>query len=550
MSDRRAVAGLIGAVLLFGILVISLSLYQAQVVPSENQRAEFEHSQQVQNQLEDVRNAILRTAWSGNSQPTSVTLGTRYPSRTVAVNPPPATGQLATAELGNVTVTNVRAASGPEGLQAYLQSKGHTLTYPTSALVYTPDYNEYRNAPTTVYENTLLYNTFTSGGDPRSLPLTNDSLVSASGDRVSLVVLQGDYGETGIGSATVDPESVSRPSGGTYVNGSLNVSLPTRYPVSGTGTTWSDLLPRSELGGDGRVNVSATNATLRIGAVSVGGEATSEPAYVTRESAQALRVSSGETISLSVQAHDQYLNPYAGMIINASTDGGEIQDTSQITNRNGKARFDYTAPETSGTYSVNVSFGPNGTDGPRVQRTNFTVTVPSSTSDDENNDPNDRETLIYNGDAGPYNGGSTIQFTMTASEAATITKISVSLPSSDATRLQDQSSGQPEIHIGDGYYDANDDNTANNDLTYYPLGETVSLTSDATIEASEETVVRLQRFQKPSGTGQGNGWPPWGNPGQGNDRVEPVDVQNEPVRITFTFSDGSTQTLSFQNGAY
>ncbi|WP_049947192.1 SNUT3/LISCH7 family protein [Halarchaeum acidiphilum] len=299
MSDRRAVAELVGAIMLFGILIISLSLYQAQVVPAQNERVEYQHSQQVQNQLTDVRNAILGTAWSGNSRPTSVTLGTRYPGRTVAVNPPPATGRLATEELGNVTLTNVTAASGPGGLREYLESKDHTLSYGTSALVYTPDYNEYHDAPRTVYENTLLYNAFASG-DERSLPLTGDSLVSASGDRVSLVVLTGDYRENGVGSATVDPQSVSTPSGGVYVNGSLNVSMPTRFPVNGT-QAWPQLFPataRNVHGTDGGENLTFSmerGANLQIGAANVGsGGAEAHPAYVTRVSPRARKVSQSD----------------------------------------------------------------------------------------------------------------------------------------------------------------------------------------------------------------------------------------------------------------
>ncbi|MBP2250552.1 hypothetical protein [Halarchaeum nitratireducens] len=49
--------------------MIALSLYQAQVVPASNARAAFRHSQTVQNQLVEVRNAILRTSWSGDARP-------------------------------------------------------------------------------------------------------------------------------------------------------------------------------------------------------------------------------------------------------------------------------------------------------------------------------------------------------------------------------------------------------------------------------------------------------------------------------------------------
>jgi len=58
-GDDRGQAIQIGAVLLFGILIISFSSYQAFVVPNQNEQVEFNHNQRVQGQLQDVRNAIV-----------------------------------------------------------------------------------------------------------------------------------------------------------------------------------------------------------------------------------------------------------------------------------------------------------------------------------------------------------------------------------------------------------------------------------------------------------------------------------------------------------
>src|SRR6056297_3327826 len=125
-DDDRAVTVQVGVVLLFAILVVAMSLYQSTVVPGQNQGAEFEHEQTVQGQMTDLRNAILRTGTTGAGQPTSVTLGTRYPQRTFFINPPPATGELRTTAAGSFTVENVTALS-PE-TSDYWNSSRRTLS--------------------------------------------------------------------------------------------------------------------------------------------------------------------------------------------------------------------------------------------------------------------------------------------------------------------------------------------------------------------------------------------------------------------------------------
>ncbi|MFC7136658.1 hypothetical protein ACFQRB_09430 [Halobaculum litoreum] len=82
----------IGAVILFGFLIVALSTYQAAVVPDQNREVEFLHNQEVQTDVVQVANSLSATGRTGSAAPQTVALGTRYPSRALFVNPPPRGG--------------------------------------------------------------------------------------------------------------------------------------------------------------------------------------------------------------------------------------------------------------------------------------------------------------------------------------------------------------------------------------------------------------------------------------------------------------------------
>ncbi|MFB6126637.1 MAG: hypothetical protein ABEJ79_04985 [Halolamina sp.] len=117
-GDERAVTVQIGAVILFAFLIIVLSIYQASVVPAQNQEIEFNHNQEVQNDMVDLRSAITDAASTGNAESAAVTLGTRYPSRALFVNPSSPSGAVRSVGTNepavNVTVANASAAPGAD----------------------------------------------------------------------------------------------------------------------------------------------------------------------------------------------------------------------------------------------------------------------------------------------------------------------------------------------------------------------------------------------------------------------------------------------------
>ena len=232
-TDNRAVAPVIGFILLFAIGIVAFSSYQAFVVPQQNSAVEFDHSQNVQSDLVDVRNTIVNAQRSEVVQSTRVRLGVNYPPRLIALNPSPASGSLQTdqPEQG-ITFENADLVDGDfEYFNGTSISKeeveNRTLNqeHDTRFLVYQPQYNEFRNGPTTIYEHSLLYNQF----DQVDLGVTDQRLVE--GDALNLVLIQGDFSQQGVSSISIDPRQLSGPTEDITIQSDgdpIELTIPTR----------------------------------------------------------------------------------------------------------------------------------------------------------------------------------------------------------------------------------------------------------------------------------------------------------------------------------
>ncbi|MFB6187905.1 MAG: hypothetical protein ABEI86_13715, partial [Halobacteriaceae archaeon] len=188
----------------------------------------------MQDKLVGLRNAILQTAATGNNIPTSIPLGTRYPERILFVNPAPPTGKLFTKQLGNkskVWITNATAKDAD--IQEYWN--GSTITFPTKGIVYSPSYFYYSNAPTTIYENTLLFNKF----DTATVLLTNQKLID--GNQINLVLINGSLMKQGRKTTAVDLDPISAPTKTITIKNTtapINLTIATTLPLS----QWKSLL--------------------------------------------------------------------------------------------------------------------------------------------------------------------------------------------------------------------------------------------------------------------------------------------------------------------
>ncbi|MFC6889582.1 hypothetical protein [Halorubrum trueperi] len=360
----------IGAVLLLGVLVILLAANQAAVVPAQNADVEAAHSERVQSDLLDARNAIVRAASSGNTRPVSVELGTEYPDRFAAVDPPPAGGALGPSDAsGNVSLVGAEPIDG--NAASYWTENG-PMTYDTAGVRYEPSYREYGSAPATVYENTVLYNDFGGG---TTIPLSDQSIVD--GRTISLIALQDPPERSGSRSVGVDVHAISPSSTevrSVAVRSETDGEPPEITFPTGLGTeAWNDLL-EDEID-DGHVeSVSvdetsdeatitlATNVTynVRTAAVTAGDDPDSpDPAYVTLIDGANRSVPENTTNALTAEVRDRYNNPVSGERVSAnfSESFHGVSPSNAQSTELGRASFQFESTDADaddGTASVSL----------------------------------------------------------------------------------------------------------------------------------------------------------------------------------------------------
>ena len=387
-DDERAAAIQVGAVLLFGILIISMAMYQATVVPDQNKGVEFNHNQRVQGQMQDLRNTVVSVPSGGGGGSVTVDLGTTYPSRSLFVNPGPPYGSLRTVgtneERVNVTIENANATN--EEVRDFWD--GSARAFETGAIAYSPNYHEYENPPETVYEHSLLYNQFRNA----NLTITDQSLVN--GDEITLVALDGNLSENGMSAASVTAHPVSASTNTVTVRNEsvpINVTVATRLDRS----TWEDALADQRVSEGGHVegihyesspvegyslltiqlepNVRYDLRTAKVG-VGSGTSGETGELYLADVDGGGT-VQTGGTQEITVEVRDRYNNPVGNETVNFSADRGSVDESSVTTDGDGRATVTYTAPDSEGEDTVTADISASLDDSKRVS---FEMTVESS----------------------------------------------------------------------------------------------------------------------------------------------------------------------------
>ena len=260
--DRRGQSVVVGTVILFGFLILALASYQAFAVPAQNNQAEFEHSQDVQSDMEDLRASLLdvRDARQDPYQrPVRVSLGTRYNSRLFTVNPPRPEGSLTTQDRGNLSISGANVVNQDFDNTEPLFDREHR----TRLLTYRPNYNEYRNPPRTTFEHSLLYNRF----EGANRTVTGQRTIDGDDRQLSLVAYSNDIDRQGL-STTIDPETIDGPTPTIPIegdDGTFTVTLPTHSP-----SVWTDLIGNTT--DTGELNARVVDNTTQSVTVELEGE--------------------------------------------------------------------------------------------------------------------------------------------------------------------------------------------------------------------------------------------------------------------------------------
>jgi len=225
-QDNRAVAPVIAFILLLGILVLLLAIYQAQIVPQQNAETELEHHQETRDELRSLHNAISAVGVDQEPRFESINLGTSYESRTLGVNPPPPAGTIRTEE-HNITIAN---------------ESGNTTDIPTQFIEYQPGYNELE-AGSTWYENSVLY--FDGRDRGNSVSIIEDQEITQGSNR-SIISIKNEFQNTRTGRVTLElyPPNNKIDSSLPEPDGNYTVKMPTR--LNGTGY-WEDQLGEDQI---------------------------------------------------------------------------------------------------------------------------------------------------------------------------------------------------------------------------------------------------------------------------------------------------------------
>jgi len=388
-DDDRAQSLQVGAILLFGILIIALTTYQTTVVPQQNAEIEYNHNQAVGMDVLDLRNDLLTTSRTGRTTATTVQLGTRYPARALFLNPPPPSGNIGTVGTANdgvnVSIGNATADGIVGEYWEAAENGTGTRSFNTGTIVYSPNYNEYRNAPDTGIDvgTGIVYN----AQEDTTITLTGQQLIE--GDRINLVLLTGDLRKNGGYATSFDVRPVSSSENTVEIENEsderpITISLATAL----SNDTWTRLLEdetrvseweHDPAGGPDdfallTVTLEPGDYTLRMAKVSVGSHVGEEDAaYITTVGGSTFSIQNDTSQTLVAEVRDQYNNPVSGRTVNATVISGDgtLTDPGK-TDADGQVRFQYNAPNgsTDAEIEVDISDSPNN-----AETATFTVDV-------------------------------------------------------------------------------------------------------------------------------------------------------------------------------
>lgn len=383
--DDRAQAIQVGAVLLFAMLVIAMSVYQAQVVPRENAEIEFDNYLDASSDMTVLRNEIMGVAATDTQRGTTVTTGTTYPARVFFVNPGPATGSVRTGPAANISIANVKSPSETKNVDRYLQSESSELEYTTRDVQFDPSYNEIVDEVAPV----VVANGFTYRNYSSPVALTTQTIIK--GNRLTFVTVEGELDAGGVKTPlTVNPVSAHTRTV-TVTNRTtspINVTVPTPIPAS----TWESEILAGQLDPSGTipdryvtsvtpgprpntVNVTleeGENYELRIGRIElheksdVSDASRPKARYLTAVTDTDTETNKNSRVSLTVEARDRYNNPVSNTNVsfNQSNDQGtfETKEGDPIsfpikTGENGRATVYYNATGFLGDIPVDAWLG-------------------------------------------------------------------------------------------------------------------------------------------------------------------------------------------------
>lgn len=360
IDSNRGQSVVIGSLLMFGILIIGLSIYQASVVPQQNQQTEFQHHSELRSDMIQYDTTINQTKTLDTSS-TTITLSQPYPGRLITVNPPPFYTDLSIGENNPTTVSGFDIRSS--GNEAEYWTQNSQMTIPNSNIVADPDYNIWQEGSPIIYENQVVY----SETDQLE-PVIFDSRSPIQGRQIELHGYTGELSSPTSTEKQVTVKQISSSRHSLYITGEndtdpIQIQINTDIPE----ITWRQILNVTESENIENVDYDSNSNTLTIELdpsqtytldaylsatnPSDQTESTASPSYIQTVSGEG--VLSNQSIILSV--HDQLGNKLSGSVVTVSEDPNNcVSFEEKRTNNTGEVTFTCDSSEdTYVTFQIN-----------------------------------------------------------------------------------------------------------------------------------------------------------------------------------------------------
>jgi len=350
-ADERGVSEVVGAILVFALAIMLLTIMQTQAVPNQNSEVEFQHSLDVQSDLIQFHQIASSVAADGSDRSVSFNMGTGYPSRLLFFNPPRVQGQLeTTSNTPPVSITGLQATDGEVG--DYI-SPSKDLDLQTRRLKYIVDYNEHRSDPTTRYEYGVLYNEYESG----TVVENEGNIIDDT--NINLLFMAGDYSESSTTEDSLSVQGVSAPARSVTITGNNNQNCQnTNNPIGIELTTdlslakWQDLYSGSsnvcgieDVSGKPKIRIKldpSQTYDLRMSRIGLEpGAASQTPHYIVPVDPGVTSAGVGQSASIEYEVRDRFNNPVSGAEV-------EFPDgTKEKTNDRGRVSTTVTTSQTN-----------------------------------------------------------------------------------------------------------------------------------------------------------------------------------------------------------
>lgn len=388
-SATKAVAPVIGFMLILAILFLAAAQYQANVVPVQERSTEVDHFTTITEDMSGLRSSIIQSASTGQIQTQELDLGVEY--NVLGLSQPARSGRLAYIKSPNIVLrntTNNREASN-------FWRGDEDREYETGFLEYSINYNRITSHADIYFEHGMMYRDEARGSDTNVRYVEESEQPIIQGRSITIYTMQSNIATSRVGTTTVETQPISAPMNSVSVtnvesDSPITIQLPTRLSVD----TWNETLSEeraADADNDGgfveKVRDGTENGTIEI--VLSEGEtynlrmaridlttqsqrtstAFEEKQYIAVQT-QSANVREGSSIGLEAEVRDRFNNGVIGVEVTAESadtqqrcvgdftgTSGSDGDTNcnnvdeyrqpgiDISSADGSVRYEYNAPE-------------------------------------------------------------------------------------------------------------------------------------------------------------------------------------------------------------